>query len=569
MLYAKALQAPFVYDDLDQIVNNPALTSWHPFVHRFLLAPVALTGDFRQIGGLSYRPVFWISLALDRALWGLHAPGFHLTSLFLHLANGCVAFHVFRRLRISLSIAAAASLLWLGLPINSEVVAWISARAYSLSTLFLLLALVAALSFAQAAKPIALTAYALLAALALLTHEQGLLLLPLTLLLLFSLGKPRQRSWVALPLISIAADLLFAALRRFLSPPAPSGPPALWAVGLSFWKYLQWMTLPLHMSVERSTSVPPNLAGSAALLAWCGAVALLALALLIRSRRPLLTGGLLWLILALAPFCGAVFIYQGMAERFVYLATAGLSLAIADLVFESRREVRPLLLGVALLWILWGTVRLRSRVADWTDPVALYRNSLEATPQSASLSYNTGFALRDQGDLDQAETYYLRAIQLRPGYERAFASLGDLYTRERRLPEAEAAYNRALTIEPDDAGTILNRAVALEQAGSAAAAQLGYERVIALAPNDTAAYTDLGTLFFAQGRSAEAADMFEKAIRLQTSDPTPYFNLAALHQQSGHDDLALPLYRKVLELKPGDPDTLANMQKLHLPPLTQ
>src|SRR5271168_2939889 len=68
-LYWNSLSAPFVYDDLDQIVNNPSLASWHTFAHRFLLAPVAFTTDLRGTGGLSYRPLYWITLFLDRGLW--------------------------------------------------------------------------------------------------------------------------------------------------------------------------------------------------------------------------------------------------------------------------------------------------------------------------------------------------------------------------------------------------------------------------------------------------------------------------------------------------------------------
>jgi protein O-mannosyl-transferase len=129
VLYRNAIGAPFVYDDLDQILNNPALADWHTFVHRFLLAPVAFTTDFRGTGGYSYRPVYWITLTLDRHLWQLNPVGFHLTNLFLHIANGVLGFRLLRRLNISLIVAASTSILWLALPIHTETVAWISGRA--------------------------------------------------------------------------------------------------------------------------------------------------------------------------------------------------------------------------------------------------------------------------------------------------------------------------------------------------------------------------------------------------------------------------------------------------------
>ena len=182
LLFGRALFAPFVYDDLDAIVNNPSLSPAR-FVHRFLLAPVAFTGNLRGFGGSSFRPLFWLSLALDRALWGLNPHAFHLTNLLLHVAAGFAGFRLLRALRLPLPLSAGTTLLWLSLPIHTEVVAWISARAYSLGTLFLFLALLAAVRFLRQRSLLSLALYALAASAALLSHELGLLLLPLSALI--------------------------------------------------------------------------------------------------------------------------------------------------------------------------------------------------------------------------------------------------------------------------------------------------------------------------------------------------------------------------------------------------
>jgi hypothetical protein len=151
LLYARTLHAPFVYDDLSQVIRNPNLAAWHDVFVRFLTKPVTFSAEFRASAstGSFYRPLYWLSLALDRHLWGLHPAGFHLTSILLHALNGILLFHLLRRLRLSTLTAAATSLLWISLPINSEAVAWISARAYPLCLFFLLLSLIAGLRYLE------------------------------------------------------------------------------------------------------------------------------------------------------------------------------------------------------------------------------------------------------------------------------------------------------------------------------------------------------------------------------------------------------------------------------------
>jgi Flp pilus assembly protein TadD len=561
-LYWNAIGAPFLYDDLDQILNNPSLANWHSFAHRFLLAPVTFTTDFRGPGGISYRPLYWITLALDRHIWQLNPTGFHFTNLFLHIANGFLGFRLLRRLHISLAIAASTSLLWLALPIHTEAVAWISGRAYSLSTLFLLLSLLLATQYLRTNKPFSLILYFLTSIAALLSHELGLLVLPLTLLIAYVAPDVKRRAVLALSSLAILASICYFVLKQFIAPHTESGPSAVRAFALIFWKYVSWIILPIHMSVERSTSTPPNVLSPIAIAAWIGLAILVAAIYLLRRSRPTESSSLFWLLIALAPFCGLVFIYQGMAERFTYLASMGLALCIASLAIEFRKPTRNIGPALVLIWLIWGVYRLHTRVLDWTDPVALYRHSLEATPNSPTLFYNLGHSLHQRGDLAPAEEAYRTALRLQPHYQQALSSLGDIYARQGKNAKAYQAYSKAIDLNPDDVPTILNLGVLYQQIGAPTAAENQFRRAIALAPNDSAAYTDLGVLLYQQGKGDEAAKLFAQAIDNKSTDPTPYYDLAMIFQRAGRGDLALVLYKKVLEIKPNDPDTIANIQAI-------
>lgn len=531
-LYWNALSAPFIYDDIDQIVRNPALASLRLTFHRFLLSPVSFNNQLRGAGGATYRPLYWISLALDRRLWGLDASGFHFTSLLLHWINGVLGFLLLRRLRVASWTAAVAVLLWLGLPINTEAVAWISARGYLLCTFFVLLALLTADSYLRRGRSwLLLATYFAASFAALLSHEEGVLVLPLTLLLAYATDRLSRRLTGWLAAASVLAGVIYAVLREAVKA-GSSGQVAatLWAVGLAFWRYMQWMVLPIHMSVERSTSMPANVASLGTIAGWMGLAVLAVAIVMLRKRFPVVTAGLAWAVIALLPFCGFVFIYQGMAERFEYMAAAGLALAVTSLVLEYTGTAKWFAVGCLILWMMWGAWRVRARVLDWNDPVALFESSLVATPRSELLLYDLGDQYRDRGDLQAAVKNF----------------------------------KQALALNSKDEGTVLNLAVALQQLGDKPEAEAGFRRAIALKPEQSDAYNDLGVLLTSAGRIDEAIQCFQAAIKNNPMDATPYFDLAVLFQQRGQDEIALPFYRKVLELKPGDPDTMHNVSKLHL-----
>src|ERR1700734_1969914 len=92
LLYWRALFNPFApYDDLTNIVSNPRLASWHGILY-YLRTNVSFVNDLRGSGESYYRPLYWVSLALDRMLWGSHPAGFHVTNLLLHWMNGFLLF---------------------------------------------------------------------------------------------------------------------------------------------------------------------------------------------------------------------------------------------------------------------------------------------------------------------------------------------------------------------------------------------------------------------------------------------------------------------------------------------
>lgn len=561
-LYWKALGAPFVYDDLFQIVNNANLTSFHAVFKSAFLTPAEFTSNFRGGGGSNYRPLFWLSLSVDRHIWGLRASGFHFTNIFLHWTNGFLLFLFLRRTHISTTMAATAVIIWLGMPINSEPVAWISGREYLLCGLFLILALWSAYSYLYEEKTTSLIGVLTFLLAALFSHEAGILFLPLAILLACSVGKLRKRGGLTLLSVVLVADILFLLARRIVGVHVAGGKSAIWPVGLAFWKYVLWMVAPIHMSMQRATSTPPSVLSFQAVLALCLLLAFCVGIVLIRKKFPLLSASLAWSTAALLPFCGIVFIYQGMAERFEYFASAGLALAIASVVVQYAKALRLFATVLVVLWVAWGAWRLQRRVLDWCDPISLYESSLEAT-SDPMLFYNLGCAWRDKGDLNKALEEYQKAIQLRPDYAQAQASVGQMLFLLHRSAEAFTPFSRALALNPADSDTRVSFAYSLEVLGKKEEAEGQFKKALVFAPQNSSALNDLGSLLVSEGRSGEAISYFQQAIQAKPLDTTAYYNLAAYYQNRGQRNEALQMYQRLLQINPNDSDAIAYMLRLY------
>src|SRR3984893_6200121 len=214
VLYAHAVTAGFAsYDDAPQIVQNPSLTSLTGSL-KYFQSPVSFASDLRGSGGLFYRPLFWLSLAIDEKLWGLNPVAFHLTNVLLHWLSGLFLFLLLRPLLMSSLSSALTSLLWMCLPINSEAVAWISGRPYCLAACFLLLGMLLAERYLSRPAVKYLAGYCLAAFCALFSHEEGVLIVAFTLLLTIAQHKGKSRAAMMLHGVSIITILLYFRLRH-------------------------------------------------------------------------------------------------------------------------------------------------------------------------------------------------------------------------------------------------------------------------------------------------------------------------------------------------------------------
>ncbi len=595
VLYARIVDAPFVYDDVLVIQNNPALSSWHDIL-RYFRSSVQLNAEYRGFAGSIYRPLTWLGFLINHKLSGNSPVGFHITNLLFHWANGVIGFFLLRKLGIAPIRAGATCLIWLALPINSEAVAWISGRHTCQATFFILLSLFAAVCYLREKRPVLLIGY--LAGLlgAFFSNEWGTLALPLTGLFIYMERPKQQITWLNLCGGGAGITVLYLAIRHAAGAHLPFGPFKVLPVGLSFFKYLSWIILPVHMSVERSTDTPGNQITFASSAALAALLVFILLAFTIRKRAPRFAAGLAWILICILPFCGIVFIYQGMAERYTYLASAGFAFSLVALADVTEGIVRPIAFCILLLWVAWGGWRLNARLLDWGNQTTLFQSSLQTDPDSPVLLYNLGIASADSGDVQGAISYYRRALTIRPDYlnvlvnlgnllreqgnypaalalqKRALAAgpqsadlwvnLGDTYLKEGSADKAIKAFQNAISLDPNSLEANLDLGAAFQSMRQLSAARQQYEKAISIAPHEGAAYCNLGALLLKEGDVSGATEQFTRAIQQNASYYPAYFDLGLVYESTGRKQLAVSMFEKVLLLKPDHTGAALHLHRL-------
>ena len=155
-IYLNALGNDFVnWDDNLNVYENLHIRSLDKAFFKWAFF------DFSAPGADYWRPLSFLSHALDYAIWGLNPLGHHLTSNILHAANTflVVLLVSVRRTRLTEAVhnlrftvlAAGVTGLLFGLhPLHVESVAWVSERKDLLCAFFFLLSIMAYVKYAGA-----------------------------------------------------------------------------------------------------------------------------------------------------------------------------------------------------------------------------------------------------------------------------------------------------------------------------------------------------------------------------------------------------------------------------------
>ncbi len=483
-LYANTLGHEFVFDDTTLIAQNPDIRNfnWQ-----------------RLVGFLSYRPFRNLTYALNYKLGGLEPFGYHLFNVLLHGFNALLVFLLLKRLTGSANGAGAGALVFAVHPAQSAAVAYVSGRKDLLATFFIVLGLICYLDFRRKRRKGLAVAALLAFVLGMLSKEVAIVIPALMLLVDLCLASrsvgskqsPNRFGWIGRTktlVYAVALSLAALALCYALFLARASRMEAYWGGSLSthlgtsfklFAHYLRLAVVPYPLIADYTGDVFPVSTGLTewtTILAVFVLVGYLGLAASLYRRHPLITLGMTWFALCLAPVLQLIPFHELAADHFLYLPMVGpallAGLAVRHLMRERSLEV--LTWGVLVLVVIGASVMTIDRNRDWKDERTLWDATYEKAPGSYRANLNLG-TLTHNEDWRRAVELTQRSIELKPAEALPYNNLGAIYRMRSAL-----LYERGDVREAERVARL---------------AMENIQRSIELYPHDPFAYSNLGDAY--------------------------------------------------------------------------
>lgn len=565
-VYANSLTNGFAYDDVPIIEENAR-------VHSLSRLPEAVStpywpGELGREFGL-WRPLTIATYAVDWALWGGDATGFHLVNVVLHAFASVLVLLVLLELLPPVG-AAVGALVFAVHPVHVEAVANVVGRAELLMTTFVLGACLLHLR-GGSDRPGRVAAIAMLYAAAVLSKESGIVLPALLLLLDLARGEvERSGGWARYvrryrALAAALAGIGVATLggrQLVLGSIASASPPLgaseiqslgrLWTV-VSVWPhYVRLIFWPVDLSADYTPDVIRILDGPAPAF-WLGlsfgAAAAATTALTWRgeplapsraSIRAVATG-IIFFCIAILPVSNVLFLSGVLlAERTLYLPSVGAVLALGWLAHSVGRQAprgapaAPIVLAGLL------AIRTVERNPTWASTRTAFQTLLRDHPESGRVQWMLGEAYFRAGLPEQGMRAYDRAVAAIGSNYSLFTTIGRDLARVGRLEEAEDYLWRAHRLRPDLKGASHRLANLLLEQGRWGEVEDVARAVLEADPRDPVAYHLLATALAHQGRVDDAIEARRGSIANGEADQwQQWYWLAELMLEAGREDDAV------------------------------
>lgn len=550
----RTLANDLVWDDRDKILSVPPINE------------IPLSGFFttNYWEGIShepqetgyYRPVVTLSFAIDNFLWGggpdpSRVWPYRLQNIILRIATVCLLCVLLSNLFQGRLFAGIAAALFAVHPLLVEPVAFLSARTDLLQGFLTLAAILLAFP-KEDRRSVSREACSCICFILALLSKESAISTPVLLLITayFQESGIRKIQRVFLIQIGIACGYLLLRIAIVgsaipLPEEAEGATVGFLLAGKTFLYYFRALFLPVHLSGDYGFPVREvailRAEGGTGLLLITG---LLVLAWIMRKKSPVLTGGILWLIISFIPVSGIIPIPQFQADRYMYIPMIGWAIPAAlGLEYVSGLKtggwsdaIRSVPVVVVALLAVISMVRMEV----WEDEYSFWNDVVKKNPKNARGLFNRAVELERIADGmkpgESREKIYItvmmdyqKAIILYPAAWKARRALAELLAKKGKIDESLEIYREAVKASPDVPEIQHNMGIALARTGSYDEAVKAFRKSIFLRENYPLALYNLGKTCRELELWVEAEESLKKCLNLEPSNLQAAFMLGELY----------------------------------------
>ncbi len=566
LIYMPAIQSGFIWDDPSFLTKNPIIKA-QDGLYRFWLTTEPP----------DYFPLTSTTLWFEWRLWGMHAMGYHIVNVLLHILSALLLWAILDRLKIPWGWLAA--LIFAVHPVNVEAVAWITQRKTTLPMVFYLISILLYLKFEKTgrSRDYGLSLGSFLLA---LLGKTSVIMQPFVLLgcAWWQRGKidrkdvRRSIPYFALSFVLGLVTVWFQYNRSigddivrtdsFMSRLAGAG----WVV----WFYLYKTVFPYTLSFV----YPRWQIDSTAIVSYLPGMVLLGLLFYFwRHRtswgRPFLFG-MGYFVVTLFPMVGFLNIYYMryslVADHYQYQSMIGIIALVTGCGYYGFKKLngnlRRAVLGAVLLIISLLSLQTWKMGRLYKDPETLFLDTIAKNPNCWMANYNLGHSLQEDEAYTRAMKYYAEAFRIDPTNPDPLNNMGNIVLKAGKVEDAMAYFRKALAIRPNFSESYYNMGCALQAIGRYPEAADNFYRSLQINPRNEKAHNNLANTLASQGRFSQALAHYNKALKLKPRFVDAHVNMGIVLKKQKKYGEALKHFSEALRLQPGNQKARKNIKSI-------
>ncbi|HOP06910.1 MAG TPA: tetratricopeptide repeat protein [candidate division Zixibacteria bacterium] len=229
--------------------------------------------------------------------------------------------------------------------------------------------------------------------------------------------------------------------------------------------------------------------------------------------------------------------------------------------YNEHRETLPVILyhpdsrGGAL----YGQGLAAESLGRREDAAEFYRRALEHTPGYLQAALRLGNIYLKENKLPEARAQFEAQLASRQPAGMAAAGIGYICALQNNLAEAETYYLKAVELEPNDLTVLTNAGLFFAESGDLDRARQMLEQVISIDENQPQLTRRLAEVCFEAGDFARARDLYQSLVERNWSDAALINDLGNCHYRLEDYDHAVACYLQATETEEAPAHSLRNL----------